>query len=185
MSKIRLLIVLGALLVLGAVNFSIYGKERIKREGEIIYLDLMPKDPRSLMQGDYMTLRFRLAQEIDAAILHPQDSTSGALLTQADRTILTTGRGRPLPPREGQNGIVLITLDEKRIAHLVGQPTSNTLKLRYRVRKNTIWLGTNGFFFEEGSAQRYESARYGEFRLDLKSGEAVLVGLRGARMEAL
>ena len=68
MSKIRLLIVLGALLVLGAVNFSIYGKERIKQKGEIIYLDLMPTDPRSLMQGDYMTLRFRLAQEIDAAI---------------------------------------------------------------------------------------------------------------------
>lgn len=185
MSKIRLLIVLGALLVLGAVNFSIYGKERIKREGEIIYLDLMPKDPRSLMQGDYMTLRFRLAQEIDAAILHPQDSTSGALLTEADRTILTTVRGRPRPPREGQTGIVSIRLDEKRIAHLVGQPTSNTLRLRYRVRRNAIWLGTNGFFFEEGSAQRYESARYGEFRLDLNTGEAVLVGLRGARMEAL
>jgi uncharacterized membrane-anchored protein len=51
-------------------------------------------------------------------------------------------------------------------------------KLRYRIRKNQVWIGTNAFFFEEGRAALYANARYGEFRLDRASGEAVLVGLR-------
>jgi uncharacterized membrane-anchored protein len=40
-----------------------------------------------------------------------------------------------------------------------------------------VWLGTNAYFFEEGTAQQYEGARFGEFRVDRESGEAVLVGL--------
>ena len=42
----------GLLLVLAAVNYSIYGKEEIVRSGETVYLELAPVDPRSLMQGD-------------------------------------------------------------------------------------------------------------------------------------
>ena len=64
MSRARILVAIGALLVLGAVNYSILGKESVKREGVVVYLDLAPRDPRSIMQGDYMTLRFRLAQDI-------------------------------------------------------------------------------------------------------------------------
>ncbi len=37
------------------------------------------------------------------------------------------------------------------------------------------WLGTNAFFFEEGTDSRYSSARYGEFRLDPVSGERCLL----------
>ena len=57
---------LGALLVLGVVNAAIVGKETIKREGDTVYLPLAPVDPRSLMQGDYMALRFTLVRELEA-----------------------------------------------------------------------------------------------------------------------
>ena len=53
------------------------------------------------------------------------------------------------------------------------------LRIRYRIRNQQVWLGTNAYFFEEGSAQRYSGARYGEFRVDRDSGEAALVGLTG------
>jgi uncharacterized membrane-anchored protein len=46
-------------------------------------------------------------------------------------------------------------------------------------------LGTNAFFFQEGDAERFSSARYGEFRVDRSSGEAVLVGLRDDALTAL
>ena len=68
MNRGRILIAAGALLVLGAVDYSILGKESVKRDGVVVYLDLMPRDPRSIMQGDYMTLRFRLAQDIHATV---------------------------------------------------------------------------------------------------------------------
>ena len=58
-------------------------------------------------------------------------------------------------------------------------------QLRYRLRGNQVWLGTNAYFFEEGSARHYERARFGEFRVDRDTGEAVLVGLRDAALAPL
>jgi uncharacterized membrane-anchored protein len=146
----RIVVLLATLAVLGAVNGSIFAKERIRSNGERIYLVLAPADPRSLMQGDYMALRFAIADQIDAA---------GA-------------------------GLADVAVDERGVAQLVAKGTG-TLRLRYRVRGGRVWLGTNAYFFEEGSAARYANARFGEFRVDRDSGEAVLVGLRGADLEPL
>lgn len=162
----RGLILLGALLVLGALNFSIVGKERTKRSGEVVYLRLAPVDPRSLMQGDYMALRFALAQELDRQ--HGHDATGSAPTA-----------------REGEVRFAGITVDPNHLAALADATFPATLKLRYRIRNGRVWLGTNAFFFSEGDAQRFEGARYGEFRVDRDSGEAVLVGLRDAALKPL
>ena len=161
----RVLIALGALLVLGAVNAAIVGKERVRRVGEIVYLPLEPVDPRSLLQGDYMALRFGLVREIERR--------NGG----GDKTEPTT--------HEGQVALAQVTLDDQRIASLAPQGATASLKLRYRIRGGHVWLGTNAFFFEEGSAERFTGARYGEFRVDRDSGEAVLVGLRNDKLEAM
>jgi uncharacterized membrane-anchored protein len=147
----RTLIVLGAVLVLALVNMSIQGKERIVRTGETIYLELRPVDPRSLMQGDYMALRFSLADRIGATL---SDTPMGA--SQAAQ----------------------IVLDERRVATLAPPGTKGDLFIRYRLRGAQVWLGTNAYFFEEGTARNYNAARYAEFKVDRSSGEAVLVGLR-------
>jgi uncharacterized membrane-anchored protein len=158
----RALIALGALLIFGGINYSIFHKENIKRNGEVLYMDLAPVDPRSLMQGDYMTLNFGLARQIEI------------------------GKNQGInPPREGEIRYAHITLDEKNVAIFKTVADDKTLKLRYRMRSGRVWLGTNGFFFEEGKAAQYNKARYGEFRLDRSSGEAVLVGLRNDKLEAL
>lgn len=159
MSATRTLIALGALLVFAAVNYSIYAKERIIASGDTIYLELAPVDPRSLMQGDYMALRFRLAEQIDAA------RDSGSL----DRKARTAA----------------LSVDERGVATLAQNPGPSPLFIRFRVRERQIWLGTNAYFFEEGTADRFASARFGEFKVDRGSGEAVLVGLRGEELQAL
>src|SRR5690606_17741733 len=64
----RTLTLVAGLLVLGVVNYAIHGKERVIRNGEVVFLELAPVDPRSLMQGDYMALRFQLAADIEAAL---------------------------------------------------------------------------------------------------------------------
>lgn len=162
MTGSRIALIAGAVLVLGVINFSIFGKERIKREGEVVYLDLAPIDPRSLMQGDYMALRFRLAQEIERSF----------------------GAGEP-KPLDGEQRLAKVSLDDRRIASLAKPGAAPSLAIRWRMRKDAVWLGTNAFFFEEGSEERYRGARYGEFRVDKESGEAVLVGLRDARLNPL
>ena len=157
---IRGLIVLGALLVLGALNFAIAGKERTIRDGEIVYLELVPVDPRSLIQGDYMALRFALAEALERKNARADDA-----------------------PREGEVRFADVALDVQRIAHLAG--SGAPVRLRYRIRGGRVWLGTNAFFFEEGTAERFTAARYGEFRVDRANGEAVLVGLRDAALRPM
>ena len=152
----RALIWVGALLVLGGVNWEIYSKERVIRGGETVYLELAPVDPRSLMQGDYMALRFRLADEVEAW-----------------RAVSGRERLRTAP----------LDVDDRGIATLAGRDGS--LEIAFRVRGGRVWLGTNAYFFQEGTADHYTTARYGEFRIDPSTGEAVLVGLRDAELNAL
>jgi uncharacterized membrane-anchored protein len=154
----RTLILLGALLVLAAVNCSIHGKEQVIRTGEPIYLELTPVDPRSLMQGDYMALRFQLADAIESSL-------------------------SSVPSGASQRA--LIVLDDRGVAMLAGSGAHTDLQIRYRLRHGRVWLGTNAYFFEEGAAARFADARYGEFRVDRASGEAVLVALRDGEMRTL
>ena len=154
----RWLTLLGAALVLGALNFGIAGKENIKRNGEVVYLRLAPLDPRSLMQGDYMALRYALVRELDKAV-------AGSA-------------------REGEVRSVNVALAADHVATLADAAAPATLNLRFRIRNGQVWLGTNAFFFQEGDAQRFSGARFGEFRVDRQSGEAVLVGLRDEALKA-
>ena len=54
-SKVSLV---GLLLILLAVNLSVALKEKALASGRTVILELVPVDPRSLMQGDYMRLRY-------------------------------------------------------------------------------------------------------------------------------
>jgi uncharacterized membrane-anchored protein len=142
-TMVRRLLIVAAALVLGAVNWSIFAKERIKTNGERVFLALAPVDPRSIMQGDYMALRFEIVNDIP------------------------TGVSGSVPLRVDSNGVATLNPD----------PGAAGLRIRYRIRNGLVWLGTNAYFFEEGTAEQYAGARFGEFRVDRESGEAVLVGL--------
>ena len=52
------------------------------------------------------------------------------------------------------------------------------------MRAGSPKFATNAFFFQEGDAHLYESAQYGEFRVD-EDGELLLTGLRGRELERL
>jgi uncharacterized membrane-anchored protein len=149
-------------LVAGVVGGAIASKERIRRDGAPVYLRLAPVDPRSLMQGDYMALRFELAAEIEREVL---GGAGGR-------------RASPGPHGVGEGGFAFapLRLDARGVASLAPSD-AGALRFRWRLRGGRAWLGTNAFFFEEGTAERYRGARLGEFRVDPATGEAVLVAL--------
>lgn len=193
----RVLTLVGALLVLGGVDYSIYGKERVIRDGETVYLELAPVDPRSLMQGDYMALRFRLAGRIaEWRQTEGRARLRTAPLTVDDRGVATLrGEGGiAAGSGEDQGEVGGPSEDRGEVGGPgegggeVGGPGeggAGSLKIAFRIRGGRVWLGTNAYFFAEGTADRYEAARYGEFRVDPATGEAVLVGLRDAELNAL
>jgi uncharacterized membrane-anchored protein len=67
MKKYKWIIILVNLIILlGLFTNSIIEKETLLADGKLILLELAPADPRSLMQGDYMRLRYNIAENIKA-----------------------------------------------------------------------------------------------------------------------
>lgn len=148
-----------ALVVLTSLGLVIQ-RERIVATGTPMLLELAPRDPRSLMQGDYMRLAYALNSQAQQASL---GATDGHLVVRIDeRNVASFVRMHdpsvPLAPGE----------------HL----------LRYRVRAGQLRTASEAFFFEEGTAGRYQRARYAELRVSPR-GLAVLVGVRDAELRPL
>lgn len=158
----RLIALLAGLAVLAAVNFVIHQREQLLASGRVVLLELAPVDPRSLMQGDYMALRFAVA-------------------------VAAFGNDRTETPTA--DGHLVLRVDDRSVGEFVRFDDGTALaadeiRMRYRVRAGRPKFGTNAFFFEEGSADRYAQARYGELRVDA-AGEAILTGLRDADLRPL
>jgi len=147
---------LGAVLVLVLVNLAIVDKERVLADGRLVLLELAPVDPRSLMQGDYMALRLRVADSV------PTAAGDGRMVVRLDERSVGT----------------FVRIDG-------GQPLADDeVLLRYRVRNGQVKIATNAFFFEERTGAAYTLAQYGEFRVD-ENGDLLLTGLRGQNLGRL
>lgn len=167
----RNIAVAALLIILAVVNWSIYQKEHQLASGKIVYLELAPVDPRSLIQGDYMALRFRLANEVYHALPKREDNIHV-------RRKVTASDGR-----------VVAQLDKRNIATFKriydDQPLAqDEILLQYRVRNGQVKFATNAFFFQEGDAKYYQPARYGQFRVD-DNGELLLVAMYDKELKQL
>jgi len=152
MNRRTVMIGTGLLISLGGVNALVIQKERLLASGRKVLLELAPVDPRSLIQGDYMTLDYDAARRLRSVEDAPSD------------------------------GNVVIKLDARGVGTFVRVEKGNEtlspdeLRLRYRTREGTIRIGSGAFFFQEGHAGHYERAKYGELRV-ADSGTSVLVAL--------
>ncbi|RJS25768.1 hypothetical protein DRW03_04620 [Corallococcus sp. H22C18031201] len=151
----------GLALVLGSALVLVAQKEAVVARGQPVLLRLAPVDPRSLMQGDYMQLNYAIS---------------------ADQGWDNEGR-----PRDGN---LVLRLDSDGVGQFVRFDSPDVplapgeFRLRYRIRDHRVRLGAEAFFFQEGHADRYEHAQYGELRV-ADSGTSVLVGLRDENRKPL
>ncbi|RKG85737.1 GDYXXLXY domain-containing protein [Corallococcus terminator] len=171
----------GLALVLVAMVALVVQKETVLARGRPVLLRLAPVDPRSLIQGDYMVLDYAISQTWREGRVAPQeDGTEVRLLDE-------NGVGREVPQ---EDGTVVLRLDEHGVGQFVRYETPGTelapdeLRLRFRIRNSRMRLGAESFFFQEGHADRYAKARYGELRVT-DSGTSVLVGLRDEAYQPL
>jgi len=149
------------LIILVGVNYTIYSREQLLRNGQIVLLELAPVDPRSLMQGDYMALDFAI-----------------------NRVAFTVTSTDAL-----KDGDLVAWRDKNNVAHFkrFADKTpvrSDEILLHYRVRDGLPKFATNAYFFQEGTSEEYVSARYGEFRVSA-NGDLILTKLRDQQFAAL
>jgi uncharacterized membrane-anchored protein len=158
--RMKLTLALG-LVVLAILNFGIYRKELFIETAEEVYFELAPVDPRSLMQGDYMRLNYRIVEN---------------LRKEFDRI---RSAGEIEIPDAGK---IVVRLDERRIAFFKslwdGTPLAEDERLLHYSGSNRwrVHIGSESFFFEEGQGEAYEKARYGVFKLG-KDGRTILRAL--------
>lgn len=153
MKKYKWWIILSNLIVFTLYfNYSISTKEALLEKGDVILLKLAPVDPRSLIQGDYMRLRYEIGENIN----HDKLPKRGFIIVRTDsnnvaRRIRFQSDNRPLSHGE----------------HLIKYSAPDAFSIN---------IGSGSFFFQEGQAKKYEVAAYGGLKVDT-SGNSILIGL--------
>ncbi|AXY73801.1 hypothetical protein D3H65_07340 [Paraflavitalea soli] len=160
MKKYKIIIlVLNLLLVLVFFHYSISKKETILHKGTLVLLELAPVDPRSLIQGDYMDLRYAIARETNADSIPKRGycvvSLDSGLIA---RKIRLQQHRTPRAPNE----------------YLIG----------YTADRWNINIGAESFFFQEGQAEKFGKAKYGAIKID-GQGNSLLVGLYDAHRQLI
>ena len=154
----KIIFIASALLVFAAFNYGIYQKEQLKANGETVFLELRPVDPRSLMQGDYMLLRYA----IELNQQYKAKDKRGCMVIGLDQNKVGTFKrlydGNELSP------------DEK--------------LLHYHNQYGQVRIVPDSFMFQEGHAKLYEQAKYGVFKFDT-TGNHILVGLADEKLQMI
>ena len=145
------LILINLVLVLFFFNKDVMHKEDTLQNGQLILLKLRPLDPRSLMQGDYMRLRYRITSNI----YYDDIPKRGYLVLSVDENKV----GHKI---RFQKDINPLQKDEQILHYYYGE--------------RAPVLGAESYFFEEGSGSKYDSAAYGGIITD-QDGNGILTGL--------
>lgn len=150
-SRFTILVLLNLLLLLIFFNLDVLHKEDTLKDGQLVLLKLAPVDPRSLMQGDYMTLRF---------------------------DVMRNTRSKDIPNR---GFLILTLNEENvgekvRFQHDFLPKSSKEMAIRYFFGSRDPVIGAESFFFQEGEGEKYESAKYGGLKVD-NDGKGILTGL--------
>ena len=146
--KYKIVLAANLILVLAFFAFSVVQKETLISKGTEILLRLAPVDPRSLMQGDYMALDYEIMREIGY---------------------------------KSKSGYVVVKVGDDRVAEFVriqdGKSVNNgEFIIRYKKHNGRLTVGADNYFFQEGSAKKFENAKYGLLKVD-SDGNSILVGL--------
>ena len=153
MKKYKWVIILVNLsLLLVIFNNSVFKKEALLANGQLVLLELAPVDPRSLMQGDYMMLSYAISENLSA----------DTLLKRGFCVVELTENGIGKKVRF-QEGTLPLNANEFLIEYTAG-------------RWSQINIGAESFFFQEGHAEKYENAKYGGVKVDA-DGNSILMGL--------
>jgi uncharacterized membrane-anchored protein len=138
---------------------AVRSAEDILANGREIYIALVPVDPRSLMQGDYMTLAF------DTSGLFSARQAKGEIAALATVDDKSVARLQTMPESQPDIG-------PARIAVTV------------RAKANRWFVGSDAWFFQEGRAHDFAGARYGIFRVG-SNGRLLLTGLADKDLKRL
>jgi uncharacterized membrane-anchored protein len=135
-------------------NMTIFKKEGILHKGRVVMLEITSDDPRSMIQGDYMRMRYTVERQAEKYLEASSDQSKHI-------------------SSEGYLVVGLSADNKARFVRFYNEGTleDNEVLLPYvrEVRYNNIVniaIYPNSFFFQEGLSKVYEKAKYVRMRSD-------------------
>lgn len=172
------LILANLVFVLIFFTYSVVKKEILMDKGQLVLLKLAPVDPRSLMQGDYMSLRYAIIDN------------SSIIETSADSTLTDGMETQSIYDKDGRpkytEAYCVVRLDSNCVATLLRYQKECTplnrdeVLIKCKRKRKRYWsfyaIGAEDYFFQEGEASKYENAKFGGLKIDT-DGNSILFGL--------
>ena len=145
----KILIVVNIVLLFVITGFSAQKEESYKKLDSYFYLELRPVDPRSLLQGDYMTLNYDIL-----------DQTTEFIYQNKSYDYYEEER-----KEEAKKAYIAIRLDGNKVAKFVKLTKEKTdekdlLFVAYKSDGYNVDINANSYLFQEGTGDKYENARY-------------------------
>lgn len=153
----RLAFAVATILIAAYVGFAVSTKEKIRQEGRVVYLPLAPLDPRSLMQGDYMILRYPFSRNRDDL------PRRGVFVLTLD----SRGVGQIVRTQRSGEGLA-----------------AGEVCVRFFMHDNGPRIGAESFFFQEGHGTKFAQARFAALRVS-KDCDKLLTGLLDANLKPI
>ena len=145
----KILLIINIVILFVVTGFSANKEEGYKKSDSYFYLELAPVDPRSLLQGDYMTLNYDItdkAQEIIFNGIYDSKDENNKFLDM-------------------RKGYIVVSLDENKVAKFVKLSKEKTdekdlLFIAFKSDGFNVNINANSYLFQEGTGDKYENARY-------------------------
>ena len=161
----KILLIINIVILFVVTGFSANKEEGYKKSNSYFYLELAPVDPRSLLQGDYMTLNYDItdkAQEIIFNGIYDSKDENNKFLDM-------------------RKGYIVVSLDENKVAKFVKLSKEKTdekdlLFIAFKSDGFNVNINANSYLFQEGTGDKYENARYS--KVVLVDNKLRLVDLR-------
>ena len=144
-------VAIGLITTLVLFNMSIDSKEEILEEGKLVLLEMNPADSRSPFQGNHMSINYKGINDFNVDSI---PSSGYCVLKNTEYNVYALNRFK-----KKMNSV-----------------SASEVYILYTTDRNRIYIGASSYFFEEGKAALYDSAKYAGLRVS-PSGKSVLVGL--------
>jgi uncharacterized membrane-anchored protein len=147
-----ILILLNLIALLAFVNYSAIQKEKILKDGKLIFLELIENNAKApLIQGDMVSLKYKIVKGLIFDTLY-------------------------------KRGYVVVKLDSNSIAERIrfqqkpNPINENEYLIEYSKGYFSLNIGAENFFIQQGDAKKYVVAKYGAVKVDT-NGNSLLMGL--------
>ena len=156
----KILLIVNITILFVITGFSARKEESYKKSENYFYLELTPVDPRSLLQGNYMTLNYDITDKARDFIYNNRSYIYDG---ENENEVEEIRELRNLA--DAKKAYIAVRLDKDRVARYVKITKEKTdekglLFIAYKTDGFNVNINANSYLFQEGTGDKYQNARY-------------------------